>query len=235
MNITSSSLLAAYQSTTVQSGSFSLSGSYLELTGNTATVAQKDSMNISDLAKDLLERAKSLDVFKIIYPDGDVSKQYKSLDEVEGDFNKDFMNFSGTFGSLLSSMGLNGAGLTMGLNGVGGVTVQGEGNAQQKVQSAFNGSSTMVSRFAVMAARAALVDARNSVDGFDASYSKDPVGAITANIDALKERLLGLRTASDASGMSYGFMRQFSASIQFSSTSISWGAAAAQTEETEAA
>lgn len=234
MNVNSSSVQSAYQAAYMQQASFSFSASYLEITGNTSTVAAKDDLNISDLAKQLLERSKSLDVFKCIFPDGDVSKQYKSLDEVEGDFNKDFMNFSSMFGSMLSSMGLEGSGLTIGLDGKGGLTVTGEDGTAQKVQSSLGGNSTVVARFAVMAARAALVDARTSVDGFDSAYSEDPVGAITDNIDSLKELLLGFRTVSDSSGMSYGFMREFSASIEYSSTTVSWGAAAAAAE-TEAA
>ncbi len=235
MNVTSTSLQAAYQSYSVQQSQaqFSISGSYLEITGNQPTTSA-DKTNISDMAKELLDRAKKLDVFSCIFPNNDVSKQYKSLDDVENDFFGDFNSFASSFGSLFSGLDLGSAGLTMGLNGKGGVNVEGEEGAANKVQSAFNGSSTAVSRFAVMAARAALVDARSSVDGFDSSYSQDPVAAITDNIDALKERLLGFRTVADSSGMSYGFVRQFSASIQYSETSVSWGAAAAA-KETEAA
>lgn len=238
MNVSSASAQAAYQSAYMQKTSFSFSASYLEITGGAAakTDAAKDGLNVSDLAKKLLERSKDLDVFKVIYPNGDVSKQYKSLDEVEGDFNKDFMNFTGAFGSLLGSLGLDAQGLTMGLNGVGGVNVEGEGNAAQKVQGAFNGSSTMVSRFAVMAARAALVDARGTVDGFESDYAKDPVAAIKSNIDALKERLLGFRAVAGEEGMSYGFMRSFSAKFEYSSTTASWTSAdASAAGETEAA
>lgn len=236
MNVTSTSVQAAYQSFNIQKteSQFSISGSYLEITGNQTTTSGADKTSISDKAKELLDRSKSLDIFSCIFPNNDVSKQYKSLDDVENDFFADFNKFSSQFGSLFGGLDLGAAGLTMGLDGKGGVNVEGEEGAANKVQSAFSGSSVAVSRFAVMAARAALVDARSTVDGFDSSYSQDPVKAITDNIDSLKERLLGFRTVADSSGMSYGFVREFSASIQYSETKVSWSSSAA-TEETEAA
>ena len=227
---------AAYQSINIQKSQsqFSITGSYLEITGNQTTVNAADKTDISEMAKELLDRAKNLDVFSCIFPNNDVSKPYKSLDDVENDFFADFNKFSSQFGSMFAGLDLGASGLTMGLDGKGGVTVEGEEGAAAKVQSAFNGSGVAVARFAVMAARAALVDARSTVDGFESSYANDPVGAITENIDALKERLLGFRTVADSSGMSYGFVREFSASIQYSETTVSWGAAAAA-KETDAA
>ncbi|MDR0362870.1 MAG: hypothetical protein LBJ46_09350 [Planctomycetota bacterium] len=237
MRINASSIQAPYQSACYATGKFSLSASYLEMTGSLSSVSG-DEASVSDAAKRLLERAKSLDIFKIIFPNDDVSKKQKTLDDVEGDFNQDFMNFSSMFGKLAGMLGLGAnESLTMGLNGVGGVDVEGEEDAVRKVQGAFNGSGTMVSRFAVMAARAALVDARGTVDGFGAQYENDPVAAIKNNIDSLKERLLGFRTVSGENEMIYGFMRQFNASIQFSAGSIRYssGSEEANAAVTEAA
>lgn len=233
MQINAASVQAAYQSYYYSSGSASISGSYLDITGSASKIAS-DEASVSDLAKELLDRAKSLDIFKIIFPDQNVSKTTKSLDEVEGDFNQDFMNFSSMFGKLSAMLGLDDStSLTMGLNGVGGVDVSGtDSSTASKVQNAFGANSTMTSRFAVMAARAALVDARSSVEGFDSAYSSDPVAAIKDNIDSLKELLLGFRTVSGGGDMQYGFVREFSASIEYSSTTASYSVAA---EDEEAA
>ena len=214
----SASHIAAYQrSASVQKTNFSVSGSYLEITGGAAG-GIRDGADISEVAKELLDRIRSLDVFSVIYPNSDPRQKTKSLNEVEGDFLGDFYNFSSTYGQMASMMGLDASSsFTMGLDGVGGMTVEGtDSSSASKLQNAFNGNSTMVSRFAVMAARAALVDAGNTVDGFKDGYAQDPVAAITENIDALKERLLGFRTVADGGNMSYGFMRDFE--IEFSGT-----------------
>ena len=239
MNVSSAASQASSVYASMQKAEFSFSASYLEITGGAAKASRaggEDELQVSDLARQLLERARDLDVFKIICPNSDVSKPYKSLNDVEKDFNQDFMNFTGSFASMFATLGLDGKNLTMGLNGTGGVDVGGEGDAAQKVQSAFNGSNTMVSRFAVMAARAALVDARTSVPGFESDYASDPVAAIKANIGDLKDLLLGFRTVAGGEGMSYGFMRDVSINFEYSSTTVAWGAAAAAaTQETEAA
>ena len=141
------------------------------------------------------------------------------------------MDFASSFNSLFKFLDAGINGIVMGLNGVGGVNVEGGGNVGQQVQGLFNKSETTVSRFAVMAARAALVDARNTVDGFESDYANDPVAAIKANIDALKDRLLGFRSVAGAEGMSYGFVREFSATIEYSSTTVSWTSVAAAAEE----
>lgn len=195
----------------------SLSASYLEITGTLAPAKSQDSLDLSGVAKELWQRAKDLDIFKIIYPNGDVGKQYKSLDEVEADFTDDFKRFASLFASLSGALGLDSsAPLTMGLNGVGGVDVAGDGGAAEKVREAFAKSETMVSRFAVMAARAALVDARSSVSGFASAYSQDPVAAIKDNIDSLKELLLEFRVVAGGGGTVYGFVRESGVDIQYS-------------------
>lgn len=219
----SASYIAAYQrSASVQKTSFSLSGSYLEITGGAAS-SVKDGVDISETAQELLDRIRNLDVFSIIYPNSDARQKTKSLSQVEGDFMSDFNDFSSTYSKMASMMGLDSSqSFSMGLDGVGGMTVEGtDGSSAAKLQSAFNGNSTMVARFAVMAARAALVDAGNTVDGFKDSYAQDPVAAITSNIDALKERLLGFRTVADGGSMSYGFMRDFE--IEYSDTKVDYG------------
>lgn len=242
---TNTSNIAAYQYASMQATrrTFEMSGSYLEITGgngagNAAGAKKTDDVALSDRAKELLDRIKELDVFKVIYPNSDPRRQTKTLDEVNNDFLGDFQNFSSTFGAMSSMMGMSGSSFTMGLDGTGGMTVNGsDKNSANKLQQAFNTNQTMVSRFAVMAARAALVDAGNTADGFKDAYAKDPVGAIKDNIGALKERLLGFRTEASGGNMNYGFIRQFNLKIEYSSTSISYaqGDAAAEKEPVEAA
>ncbi|MDR1611277.1 MAG: hypothetical protein LBT97_00675 [Planctomycetota bacterium] len=235
MQITSANIQTAYRGMFHGSGNVSFSGSFLDIIGGASSIAS-DEVGVSDKAKALLDRAKSLDIFKIIFPNGDVSKTAKSLDEVEDEFNQDFMNFSSWFGKLSGMLGLDDSTtLAMGLNGVGGVDVSGSDSATaSKVRSAFNTDGTLVSRFAVMAARAALVDARNSVKGFDEAYSADPVSAIKDNIDSLKELLLGFRTVSGDSDMQYGFVRRFGADIEYSSLTVGYMIAGEEAESAAA-
>lgn len=217
---------ASYQTTR---SSLNVSGSYLEITGglNGSYLNTEDGADISEKARELADRIRELDVFKVIFPDNDARQKTKSLDEVEGDFLSDFNNFAGTWSTMAAMMGIGASqSFTMGLDGEGGMTVQGtDASAASNIQSAFNQNSTMVSRFAVMAARAALADAGDTLDGFQDAYASDPYSAITDNIDALKERLLGFRTVAGEGTMQYGFVRDFNLDIDFSSTTVAYGAA----------
>jgi hypothetical protein len=107
----------------------------------------------------------------------------------------------------------------MGLDGKGGMLVEGEDGAANKVSSSVN--STTTARFAVMAARAALADAGYTVDGFADSYASDPYAAIRNNIGSLEERLLGFRTRVGGGTAQYGFMRD--AEIEYSGTTSGHG------------
>ena len=226
------SYLSAYQtSAAMQTQSMKLSGSYLDITGgvNGSYYGNvEDGVDVSETARELLDRIRELDVFSVIYPNRDARQKTKSLSEVEGDFMSDFTDFSSAFGKLSSMMGMSGAdSFVMGLDGVGGMTVSGTSEASAaKLQNGFNQNSTMVSRFAVMAARAALVDAGNTVPGFKDAYASDAVGAIGDNIDALKERLLGFRTVAGNGSMQYGFMRDFE--LEYSQTTASYETTAAE-------
>lgn len=226
----SAAYLAAYRtSAAYQTQNVSISGSYLEITGgslNSGQAVGEDGVDISETARELLDRIRDLDVFSIIYPNKDPRQNVKSLSQVQDDFMADFYDFSAAFGAMAGAMGASGSdSFVMGLDGVGGMTVEGSSEAMAaKLQSGFNGNSTMVSRFAVMAARAALVDAGNTVPGFKDAYASDAPGAISDNIAALKERLLGFRTVAGDGTMQYGFMRDFE--LQYGSTSAAYSAAA---------
>ena len=216
---------AAYSTTTVKG-----TASYFEVTGDlTGSKYAKgaDSVDLSDSVREMIDRAKSLDVFSCIFPNNDVSKATKSLNEVEGDFMADFLDFSSAFGKMSQMMGM-GAGdtLAMGLNGTGGVDVSGNNEAlNAKMASMMNGNPTMVARYAVMAARASLADAGYTVDGFKEAYAQDPVKAIQDNIGALKERLLGFRTVASDGNMQYGFQRE--KEFEYSETTAGYGIGAA--------
>lgn len=219
------SLYAAQSTRSTQSTS--TTGSFLEITGDASgNKYNADSIDISSQARGMLERARNLDVFSCIFPNNNVaSGQYKSLDTVQNEFMSDFSNFSSSFGALAGLYGMgSGQSITMGLDGKGGMTV---GGSDEALANKFSGatSEAMTSKFAIMAARAALVDAGNTLDGFDSQYSQDPVGAIEANIDALKERLLGFRTVGGDGQMQYGFMRE--QEIEYSSTEVDYTVAAA--------
>lgn len=233
MNIDSSSTasyIAAYQrSSSVTTGSMNIAGSYLEITGGVnGRYDTEDKAEISNMAKEMAQRIKDLDVFSVIFKDNDVRKRTQSLSEVETDFMNDFNSFASMFGKVSGAMGIDSSeSYTIGLNGVGGLTVTGSnGETAENIQKTL-GNQTTVARFAVMAARAALTDAGYSLDGFKESYANDPYAAIKDNIGELKDRLLGFRTTGAGGSMQYGFIRDFEAQIDYSSTTVEYTAAQA--------
>lgn len=218
MNINSNPYAAAAYRSQASRSTMNVSGtaSYFEVTGDTsgskyAKAAGADSVDISSTVNEMLEKAKSLDVFSCIFPNNDVRQKTKSLGEVESDFMSDFNDFSDAFGRMAGMMGGLGEGesMMMGLTGTGGMSFTGDNEALNRQMADFAGANpTMTSRFAVMAARAALADAGYTEPGFADAYKNDPVKAIQDNIGALKERLLGFRTVAGDGGMQYGFQRE---------------------------
>lgn len=208
---------AASQTTSVKAA-----GSYLDITGdlNGSRYAQgADSADISSMARELLDRINNLDIFSCIFPDNNPTKGVKSLGDVTNDFMADFQSFAGAMGGLVGDSGS----VIMGLDGKGGMIIEGEDGAVNRVSSSV--TSTTTARFAVMAARAALMDAGSTVDGFADAYASDPYSAIQNNIGALEDRLLGFRTKVGGGNAQYGFMRD--AEIEYSETTASYGQSAA--------
>lgn len=223
---------AAYGAGATQAtGKLNISGSYLEITGGTSgsIYDTEDTTDISAKAQEMLDRIKNLDVFSIIYPNSDATKNTKSLGEVKNDFMGDFNDFSSYFGTMSQMMGLSASdSFTMGLNGVGGMTVTGTDSAMAaNLQQSLGSNQTFTARFAVMAARAALTDAGSTVPGFKEAYAQDPVGAIQNNIDALKDRLLGFRTVSGGGESQYGFVRDVDVEIEYAEETASYSQTAA--------
>lgn len=234
-NYNASAAYNAYSASATQStGKVSISGSYLDITGGQtgSRYNTTDSADISTSAQDLLDRVKSLDVFSCIYPNSDATKSTKSLGQVKNDFFADFNDFSSYFGTMSGMMGISsGSSFTMGLNGVGGMTVSGSNSAMaSQLQSSFSNNETLTSRYAIMAARASLTDAGSTIPGFKEAYAKDPVKAIQDYESDLKDRLLGFRTVASEGTMQYGFMRDVDMEIEYSSTTASYAAAAAVEE-----
>ncbi|MDR2392214.1 MAG: hypothetical protein LBE84_11125 [Planctomycetota bacterium] len=211
--------------------SLKVSGSLLELKGGISSAsATPDSLTISQTAREMTNRLKELDVFSCIFPDADPRRTTKTLEEVESDFQGDFASFASMFAKLSSMISLDsGQSFAMGLDGVGGMIVDGTGQGGEgmatRLEGLFNNNQTLVSRFAVMAARAALADAADTVAGFRSAYESDPVAAVKDNIDGLKERLLGFRTLAGEETVHYGFMRGFELEIAYSAASLASSAA----------
>lgn len=198
--------------------SIKASGSYLDITGGlngSRYTSGSDSADISSMARELLDRINSLDVFSCIFPDNNPTKGTRSLEGVASDFMADFQSFAGAMGGLVGDSGS----VIMGLDGKGGMIIEGEDGAVNRVSSSVN--STTTARFAVMAARAALMDAGSTVNGFADAYASDPYSAIKNNIGALENRLLGFRTKVGGGTAEYGFMRD--AEIEYSETTTSYG------------
>ena len=201
--------------------SLRLSGSYLELKGGGAS---GDSLAVSAAVRELSERLRELDVFRIILPDSDPRRKAKTLEEVESDFLGDFSSFADAWRGIASSLGLNPSqSFVMGLDGAGGMTAEGDAMAGQ-VSGLFNDSPVAVARFAVMAARAAVVDAADTLEGFRSDYESDPFAAVKDHIDGLKERLLGFRVQTGGAEAAYGFMRGLELDVSVSASSLAIGA-----------
>ena len=206
--------------------SLKVSGSLLELKGGISSAPETaDSLAISQIAREMANSLKELDVFSCIFPNADPCRETKTLEEVESDFQGDFAGFAGMFAEVSSMLGLDsGQSFVMGLDGVGGMIVDGTGQRAEgmatRLEGLFKGNQTLVSRFAVMAARAALTDAADTVEGFRSAYESDPVAAIKDNIDELKERLLGFRTRAGGETVHYGFMRDCELEIAYSTSSL---------------
>lgn len=151
------------------------------------------------------------DVYELLFPSkaNAGSGSYKTLDEVAGDFENDFNQLTGILGQVFQMAGVSFENtISMSLDGVGGITVSqegGDGDAASTAKSFFSGDNSMVSRFAVMAARGAITQAATSVGGFDAAYQEDPAGAIREYIGDLENLLFGFTLTAGADGMDYHF------------------------------
>ncbi|MDR1745495.1 MAG: hypothetical protein LBS30_07065 [Planctomycetota bacterium] len=236
MNFDYSNLYAsnAYRAQASQSATtISGTASFFEVTGDASGskyakgAGGADSVELSDTVNEMLERIRSLDVFSCIFPNNDVRQKTKTLDEVESDFMADFNDFSSAFGQMSQMMGMaDGDSMMMGLDGVGGMTFDGNNEAlNQKMADFAKANPTMTARYALMAARASLADAGYTLDGFADAYKQDPVKAIQDNIGALKERLLGFRTIAEDGKMQYGFQREVD--FEYSETTSSYETTAA--------
>lgn len=180
------------------------------LSDSSLALTAGDEVSQSQLISEMLDRIGAIDVFDVIFNDKSKTRT-KTLEEVGADFAEDFANFQSLFNEYMGPLNLDpDKALTMGLDGKGGVKVtQGDAQSAGQVNEVFAKNSVLVSRFAVMAARGAILDAAKTEPGFEEDYKKDAVGAIEKHIGALKDRLLGFRLTAKGNEMSYDYDRNY--------------------------
>lgn len=154
-----------------------------------------------------------LDTFRPLYG-GQRGDGFKSLFEVGQDFAADFKSFTGMLGQALSMAGLGASEpLTFAPDGKGHVRVEGEHPDAAPANEMFEGNKTMVSRFMVVAARAALMD-MGTDPGFAQAYDQDPAKTIESHEEDLKGRLLGFRLTAFQATFTTSFVRADGAGAQ---------------------
>jgi hypothetical protein len=213
VNLNASAAVKSYQGNQAQFSQLSYS---LQATGQKTGI---DSVSISEQALDLQRNSYADTIFYTLFgmdkagkssssvdgimdlfgvPDSSAADpsfhggKYKTLGQVGNDFFNDFTNLTGVLGNMFRLGGV-GDGLSMRLDGYGHVLANEDHASADKVNTLFKENSIMVSRFAVMAGRGAIVQAAESVPGFQEAYNEDPPGAIKRYIDDLRDLLFGFR------------------------------------------
>lgn len=197
--------LAAYASTTYTTSTTSATTS--------TAAAGEDAATISMDAFRQLRAKTTQDVIELLFPSyretTATSSDYKTLDEVEQDFQTDFDQLASLIGSMFQTAGLGqDNAISLSLDGMGGITATQNGThtaESSAASSLFTRNSSTVSQFAVMAARGAIVEAGQSVDGFESAYAEDPAGAIRSYIGDLESLLFGFSMNVGGGNVSYDF------------------------------
>ncbi|MBN2712225.1 MAG: hypothetical protein JXR97_07280 [Planctomycetes bacterium] len=160
-----------------------------------------DEVSLSDLALNRYEIMKIIDgsdvLFNQLTSSGETRKT-KTLEEVGQDLQEDLAGFQDFFAPVLSALqdSLGAESLTMRLDGKGHV-LMGTDSEDVNMRTELGDNETFAARFAVIAARSAILDAAANEPGFEQDYKEDAVGAIKKHIDALADRLFGYRMTTE--------------------------------------
>jgi len=166
-----------------------------------------DTTAISPETQALLRTRYALGAFEALFEarTGQASR-YKTLDEVARDFREDYARLSGLLGPLFKEAGLGERqAIEMRLDGKGHVLATAGGEDAALVNSLFAADPSLVSQFAVMAARGALAQAGETVPGFAGAYAQDPPAAIREYIGDLERLLFAFTLTAGPDGMGYAF------------------------------
>jgi len=211
-NITAYSAAQAYQATpkanVAQSSTFAAFSMTASVSASTLTIGgREDTADVSAIARELSIHIREMTLLTAVSlgASGANGRKYKTLDEVAADFNDSLADFKKLFGEFFGAMNLDPTkALTLQLDGKGGVTASGDNPQIEAVNRTFRQNDVLVNRFAVMAARAAIVNAAETAPGFKSAYESSPPDAIKEYIGELKDRLLGFQM-NVAGGFEWGF------------------------------
>ncbi|MHC4872721.1 MAG: hypothetical protein ACYTFY_12840, partial [Planctomycetota bacterium] len=161
-------------------------------------IASKSVMDFQSQLMALKENPESagtfpvFDTFQSILNMGSSKSGTKSIPEISADLAENISWLENSFGSFFDMMNINPAdSVSFQLDGVGGVSVKTDSKDMPKIEQMFQNNPVMVSRYAVAAARASLINAYETDPGFKAGFDYDPRQAIKDNIGLLKDKLLG--------------------------------------------
>ncbi len=164
--------------------------------GQSVAAASGDIVEISELARNGISAVDPMSIFGMV-KDPSGNGAYKTLDEVGQDFSEDLAGMQGVLGKFFRQMGVDPEQeLVLQPDGRGHIRVTNQHPQGAAVQELFDRESPLTSRFMVMAARGTLTQVAETVPGFREAYAQDPVGAIEAHEDLLKERLLGFQLSA---------------------------------------
>jgi len=198
----------AYQANAARSSTFSAFSMTASLSASTSTLAagaRGDTAEISALARELSIHIREVTLLTTVTL-GASGRKYKTLDEVASDFEDSLTDFKKLFGEFFGALNLDPSkALTLQLDGKGKVVASGENPQTEAVNRTFSQNDVLVSRFAVMAARAAIVNAADTAPGFREAYETNPPGAIKEYIGELKDRLLGFQMNVSGGNFGWGF------------------------------
>ncbi len=153
-----------------------------------------DTVDLSGDAVAQYDLMKMMDTSEILFARGG-ERATKTLGEVRQDLQEDFAGFEEMFGGILRRMEQafgGGEGISMQLDGKGRV-LMGVGDEEPSRHTKLGDTPVFAARFALIAARSALVNLSETDGSFKDDYQTDAIQAVKDHIGSLKDRFLGYK------------------------------------------
>ncbi len=164
-----------------------------------------DILDVSDQARDFAQEQRLLDLLAQIGTTGPRGR-VKTLAEVGQDLQADLAAYDTLLGAVFRRLDVQtDEALVLKPDGKGHVLVENDHPDARTVDNLYGRNRTLVSRFMVIAARAALLNAAETDPGFRSAYEEDAIAAIEENVPLLKDRLLSFRLRVEKGALSTDF------------------------------
>lgn len=135
------------------------------------------------------------------------SSHYKTIDEVGADLAENYADFENLIGKFFRTADIDTSEeIVLSPDGKGHILERGGHSQENQINNGFSDNPVFTGRFMIIAARASIVDAAETLSGFSTDYQKDPPGAIREHIDGLKERLLGFQMRIKDGNFTHSFV-----------------------------